>query len=179
MPELLSLGECMIEFFAEEPLDAAEAFRRAYGGDTFNMLTAAARLGTRSGFVTRVAEDAFGRYLLNAWEREGINTGYVRRGGSFNGVYFIATREDGEREFTYYRRGSSAAQLEPSDLDGIAFAQIRAFHTSGITQALSDSARATAREGLKRAKAAGCLASYDLNFRSRLWSAEDAREALE
>lgn len=178
MPELLSLGECMIEFFTEEPLDSAAEFRRAFGGDTLNMLTAAARLGTPSGYVTRVAEDAFGQYLLNGWEREGIDTRYVRRGGAFNGVYFIATREDGEREFTYYRRGSAASELHPSDLESIDFREIRAFHTSGITQALSHSARETALEGLKRAHEAGCLTSFDLNYRPRLWEAKEARAAL-
>jgi 2-dehydro-3-deoxygluconokinase len=169
----------MIEFFADEPLDTASGFQRSFGGDTFNMIASARRLGTAVGYVTKIAPDAFGRYLLLNWEREGIDLGYVRQGGSFNGVYFIANREDGEREFTYYRRGSAASELAPTDLDAIDFAGIRAFHSSGITQALSSTARTTVLEGFSRAKNAGCITSFDLNYRPRLWSAEDARAAME
>ena len=179
MTQLLSMGECMIEFFSEEPLDSSTEFRRAFGGDTLNALVAARRLGTHAGFITRIAEDPFGRFLLNGWEREGIDTRHVRRAGTFNGVYFIATREDGEREFTYYRKGSAASTLEPMDLEEIDFGFVAAFHTSGITQALSKSARAAAMEGLMRASEAGCLTSFDLNFRPRLWKPDDAKKALE
>jgi 2-dehydro-3-deoxygluconokinase len=178
MPDLLSLGECMIEFFSEEPLETATCFRRSFGGDAFNLLAAARRLGTSAGFVTRIAPDAFGAYLLRNWEREGIDTRFVRREGAFNGVYFIATGENGEREFTYYRKGGAASGLQPADLDGVDFREIGAFHASGITQALSPSARETALEGLWRASQAGCLTSYDLNYRARLWSPEEAKDAL-
>ena len=54
----------------------------------------------------------------------------------------------------------------------------RAFHTSGITLALSGECRATAIEMIKRFKEAGALISFDVNFRGNLWTGEEARECL-
>ena len=57
MPELLSIGECMIELFSEEPIEVADTFTRSLAGDSFNVLVAAQRLGTSTGYVTRLGDD--------------------------------------------------------------------------------------------------------------------------
>ena len=178
MIDLVSMGECMVEFFTEEPSDSAVHFTRAVGGDAFNLLAAAQRLGSTTAFVTRAADDAFGRYLHASWAASGVDLRYVRRDDSFNGAYFIATGVEGQREFTYYRKGSAAGRISCSDLDAIDFGGLRAFHTSGITQALSETSRNAAVEGLRRARIAGAATSFDLNYRPRLWGRDVAREAL-
>ena len=77
MPDILSLGESMVEFFAEEPLSQAEQLQKAFAGDALNLLAAASRLGSSTGFLSRIGNDPFQEFLLNGWESLGYR--YVAR----------------------------------------------------------------------------------------------------
>jgi 2-dehydro-3-deoxygluconokinase len=181
-PEIIALGEPMAEFAAETPggLGTARVFRRGYGGDTANFAVAAARMGGRCGYVTRVGDDEFGRAFLALWDQEGVDRSRVIvEPEGRTAVYFIAGREDGGHDFTYYRAHSPASRLHPGDLDRAYLAGARVLHTSGITQAISASALAAVEAALDLAAGAGVTVSYDVNVRPRLWSVEAARAAAE
>ncbi len=182
MPEVVSLGEPMVEFAAEERgrLGDVTAFRRGFGGDTSNFIVAAARLGASAGYLTRVGGDEFGRAFLGLWLREGVDTSrVVVEPEGYTAVYFISLREEGGHDFTYYRAGSAASRLCPEDVDSGYLAGARIFHTSGISQAISESSRAAVDAAIDRARAGGTLVSYDVNVRPRLWPTLTAREAAE
>lgn len=178
-PELLAFGECMVELYADGPLGQANRFQRSYGGDTLNTLVAAARLGAATGYITKVGDDPFADYLLSSWQEEGIDTTHAQRVPGQNGLYFITLLEDADRDFTYYRTGSAASTFSSEDLPHDAIRRARIFHVSGISQAISPGCRAAVLAAARTASDAGVLVSYDPNFRARLWSQEDAREALE
>ena len=179
MPDILSLGECMVEFFAEEPLAEAHKLQKAFAGDALNLLAAASRMGSSCGFLSRVGNDPFQPFLLDGWESLGIDTSHVKRVEGRNGIYFISIYGHGEREFTYYRAGSAPSTMTPEDLDPDYIAQARVLHISGITQAISESARATALAAARMANEAHVCVSFDPNFRPALWSAAEARAAAE
>ena len=149
-PEIVSLGECMIELFSEQPMEEADTFRRSLAGDSLNILVAASRLGTTTGYITRLGDDPFTGYLLNAWRNEGIDVSQVTKVAGFNAVHFVALLPGGDREFVYYRKGSAPSTIEPSDLDAGYLGSARVFHASGIAQAISESARSTVRQLSKR-----------------------------
>jgi len=178
MPEILSIGECMVEFFAEEPLATARVFYKAFAGDALNLLAAAARLGSTTGFISRVGDDPFQPFLLKGWQELGIDTSHVKRVEGCNGIYFISIAREGQREFIYYRKGSAPSTLVPEDLDSAYIAQARFLHVSGITQAISPTARATVLAAARMAKEAGVQVSYDPNLRLRLWTLAEARAAM-
>ncbi|HEY8745105.1 MAG TPA: sugar kinase [Chloroflexota bacterium] len=178
MPDLLALGECMIELFSDEPLAAAPAFVKTFGGDTCNVLVAAARLGTSTGFITRVGDDPFGPFLRQAWQAEGIDVRQARLVDGFNGLYLISLLPGGEREFVYYRTGSAASTLQPSDLNEQSIAAAKVLHVSGISQAISPSSRATVLAAAQMARRNGVRVAFDPNLRLRLWSLEAAQAAL-
>ncbi|HEX8560769.1 MAG TPA: sugar kinase [Pyrinomonadaceae bacterium] len=71
----------------------------------------------------------------------------------------------------YNRSNEAAAQLKPGDFDwGAIFAGgVRWFHSGGIFAALSETTAETIVEGMRAAKAAGAVTSFDLNFREKLW----------
>lgn len=179
MPEILSIGESMVEFFAEEPLAEANQFQKSFAGDAMNLLAAAARLGSSCGFLSRVGNDPLQNYLLESWQELGVDTSRVRRVDGRNGIYFISIHGRGEREFTYYRSGSAPSTMTPEDLDPGYIAQARVLHISGITQAISETARATALAAARIANEADVCVSFDPNFRPALWSAAEARAAAE
>jgi 2-dehydro-3-deoxygluconokinase len=97
----------------------------------------------------------------------------------FNGIYFITTFGDGQREFTYYRAGSAASRITPADLDPAFLGDCHVFFTSGISQAISPTARATVRAAVEMARAGGARVAFDPNLRVKLWSLAEARAALD
>ncbi len=182
MPEIIALGEPMVEFAAEERgrLGEVTAFRRGFGGDTSNFIVAAARLGASTGYVTRVGGDEFGRSFLDLWHREQVDTsGVVVETDGFTAVYFISQRKEGGHDFTYYRAGSAASRLCPEDVDPEYVGGARLLHVSGISQAVSESSRAAVDAAIDHARAGGALVSYDANIRPRLWPLDAARAAAD
>ena len=179
MPEIVAIGECMIELFSDEPIGSADTFQRAYAGDTNNVLHMASKLGTSCGYVTRAAEDHFGDYLLGAWRENGIDTSAVRRVPGFTAVHFISLLPDGDREFIYYRKGSAASTMTPNDLDPDYIGAARVLHVGGIIQAVSPNCRATVLRAARIAGERGVTVSFDTNLRANMWTPSEAREALD
>ncbi|HEY8487000.1 MAG TPA: sugar kinase [Limnochordales bacterium] len=178
---VLAMGEPMVELSAEQvgPLHGSTRFVRGFGGDTSNFAVAVARLGGRSAYLCRLGDDEFGQALMKLWHEEGVDTSRVMRlVGAVTAVYFMSWQADGTHQFTYYRRGSAASTLEPADLKPDHFQDVRLFHTSGITQAISLSACDASFAAMELARRAGALVSYDPNFRPRLWPAARARAVM-
>lgn len=172
----------MVEFAAEQRgrLSTVRTFRRGWGGDTSNFAVAAARLGASSGYITRIGGDEFGQSFLALWAQEGVDASRVIVDPEgFTGVYFIARREGGGHDFTYYRAHSAATRLQPQDLDPDYLGQAQVFHASGISQAISESARATVDAAIDVVARRGGLVSYDANIRPRLWPLTTARAVAE
>ncbi|MDQ7828419.1 MAG: sugar kinase [Armatimonadota bacterium] len=182
MPDVVALGEPLVEFVALErgALGEVRTFLRGFGGDTANFAVAAARLGARAGYITRVGDDEFGRACQALWRQEGVDTrGVIVEPGGTTGIYFIALDRDGRHTFTYYRAGSAASRLRPADIDPAYLVEARCFHTSGITQAISEGARAAADEAMARARALGVTVTYDLNVRPRLHPVAELRDIVD
>ena len=178
--DILSLGECMIEFICERSISESQTFRASAAGDAFNTIVAASRLGSSCGFITKVGEDAFGDLLVNRWKSEGIDISHVTHmKGGFNGIYFISLLPDGQRDFIYYRKGSAASTITPIDLDSAYIASAKILHTSGISQAISETSLATVEEAISIAKNHNVKVSFDPNYRAKLWTKDKALKAYE
>lgn len=179
IPEIVTLGEAMIEFNAVEAgsLRTVRHYEVGWGGDTSNVAIAVSRLGGSAGYITRVGSDDFGAMLLDLWESEGVDTAHaIVESGAATGIYFIA-REGQAHSFTYYRKNSAASHLSPADIPRDYVSQARVLHVSGITEAISPSACAAVSQAVEWARAANVLVSYDPNIRPKLWeNSERARE---
>ena len=181
MPEVISLGEPMVEFCAMSrgPLKSIEFFERGWGGDVSNVVVAVSRLGHRSGIMCRVGDDEFGECFLEMWRNEGVDTSHVIvENGAFTAVYFISIRENGEHDFTYYRENSAASHFSPEDIDLNYISKARILHVSGITQAISSSCREAAFKAIEAARKSNVLVSYDPNIRLKLWSLNLAKAVV-
>ena len=105
-PEIISLGEPMLEFNATEEgsLSEVEHFAVGWGGDTSNFAIAASRLGGSVGYLTRLGDDEFAESFIKLWQKEGIDTSQVVRDAKApTGIYFIS-RKGNTHYFTYYRK---------------------------------------------------------------------------
>lgn len=174
--DVVSLGEPLYEF-SQIPGRARE-YLQGFGGDTMNCAIAAARQGARVAYLTRLGDDEFGRQFLELWKGESLDvSGVGMDPEAHTAVYFISHGPAGHT-FSYLRKGSAASRLRPEHLSPRILADTRFFHTSGITQAISDSARETVSAAIEATKAAGAQFVYDANIRLRLWPAERARAVV-
>ncbi len=177
--DILAIGESLIEFSTREGLTFAESFNKYYGGDVLNTAVAAARLGSRAGFITKVGKDYFKDFLMDSWNSENLDISNVKIVDSYNGIYIISRRPDGKKEIMYYRKKSAATMITIEDIPQDVIEKSSIIYTTGITQSLSSSARSAVKKAFSIAGEKECLAAYDPNYTDRIWSIEEAREAME
>jgi 2-dehydro-3-deoxygluconokinase len=180
MPAIVALGEAMVEF-NQARVEAPDHYLRGFGGDSSNMVIAAARLigdAGRAGYATRVGDDAFGRMLLDLWHREGVDTrGVATDSEAPTGVYFV-THDARGHEFAYLRAGSAASRMSADNLPHDVIRGARILHVSGISQAISTSACDAVFAAIEMSEAAGGRVSYDPNLRGKLWPLSRARAII-
>ena len=70
--DVAALGEAMLEFNQTER--GQPRYLQGFGGDTSNVVIAAARAGARAVYISRIGSDSFGDRLLELWTTEGVNT---------------------------------------------------------------------------------------------------------
>jgi 2-dehydro-3-deoxygluconokinase len=178
-PDVLTFGESMVSFRSAGPLAAGGSVSMHLAGAESNVAIGLARLGHRAAWVGRVSTDELGEYLLRQLRPEGVCTDDILRDtGRPTGLMFLEQRTAELTRVHYHRSGSAGAALCSDDLRGPLAAGARILHITGITPALSDSARAAARWAAESASASGTLVCLDVNYRARLWSRDDARAVL-
>jgi 2-dehydro-3-deoxygluconokinase len=185
--DLASLGECMVRL--SPPGSGRVEFARHLevwvGGGEYNVAYALARLGLRTAWIGGLVDNPVGRIVANHARAAGLDISQavtvpydgVGRAARI-GLNFTEVGSGVRAGATIYDRGHSAtSNLKPGDVDWARLfgrRKVRWFHTGGIFTALSTSTRAVAAEALAAARAAGCTVSYDLNFRSKLWTSAEA-----
>lgn len=177
-PEVLVIGEPLVELSAAGPLDCAESFTLSFSGDALNAAAASAAAGARTALLTRVGEDEVSRRLVRYMRSLSVDAEYVTGGSEPTGAYLVGADPAGTRDFVYLRAGSAATRLRPADLQAVPLSAIRVLLVSGITMAISASAADTVRTAARAVAKAGGKVIYDPNFRRRLTTASRARDAL-
>jgi len=174
--DLVALGEPMVEF--NQTRGAAGQYVQGFGGDTSNCAVAAARLGARAAYATRLGDDEFGRLLLGLWQNEDVDaTGVGIDPDAPTGIYFVTHGPKGH-EFTYRRAGSAASRMRPADLPLAVIRAAKVLHLSGISQAISPSACDACFAAIEAARSAGVKICYDTNLRLKLWPLPRARAII-
>ncbi|MGC8544016.1 MAG: bifunctional 2-dehydro-3-deoxygluconokinase/2-dehydro-3-deoxygalactonokinase [Vulcanisaeta sp.] len=184
MPDIVALGEPLVQFNAvtDGPLRHVTYFEKHATGSEANVCVAAVRLGVSCGLITRLGADEFGLFIYNWLRGEGVDVSHIRFDPERpTGIYFVQRNYPipGVSDVLYYRRGSAASALNPNDVDPEYVGSARVFHTTGITMAISDTARSAAFRGLEVARSRGVTVSFDVNYRKKLWPhMEDAVSVL-
>jgi 2-dehydro-3-deoxygluconokinase len=177
MPEILAVGEPMVEFNQSGGLGSRN-YLQGFGGDTSNFAIAAARQGARAAYFTRLGDDIYGQMLRDLWAREGVDASTVESDqDAFTGIYFVTHGENGH-QFSFFRTGSAASRMHPAHLPLGMIRGARVLHLSGISFAISASAADTCYAAIDAARTAGVLVSFDTNLRLRLWSKDRARAVM-
>ncbi len=178
MLDVVTLGEAMLMFVAEEPgpLEQVQHFSKRTAGAETNVAIGLARLGLKVGWQSRLGSDSMARFLLAAIGGEGVDCSRVvcdpaqRTGFMFKGRVDDASDPPTE----YHRQGSAASRLGPDDIDEAWVAGARHLHVSGVFPALSPSTLAATQRAIALARRHGRTISFDPNLRPSLWPSREA-----
>ena len=176
--DIISIGESLIELSSDKSLTYSDTIDKYYGGDTLATAVAALRLGSKVGYISRVGMDHFKDFLLDSWQSEGLDISQVKLVDGFNGLYFIARPEGGEKEFAYYRKKTAATNLSIDDISSDYIKSASIVYATGVTQSLSLSAKEAVKKAFTLAKEHKNLVAYDPNYSPKLWSKDEAKEAF-
>jgi 2-dehydro-3-deoxygluconokinase len=174
--DAVTFGEAMAMFIANEPgeLYTIEQFTRKLAGAETNVAIGLARLSLRVGLMSKIGDDAFGRFVLNAIQQEGVNTEQVLVDKEHPTGFQLKSKVlNGDPQVQYFRKGSAASTMSRNDFDPLYFASARHLHMTGIPPALSNSARDFAQYALISMKNAGRTVSFDPNLRPSLWCSQN------
>jgi 2-dehydro-3-deoxygluconokinase len=179
--DVVTAGETMVLGVPPRPgrLRHAGSLELKIGGAESNLAIALSRLGLSAGWVSYLGDDEPGQLVLDRVRAEGVNTSQVRRLREHpTGLYLREQVGTGVRVY-YYRRGSAASTMPPEAFDPGYLSGAKFLHLTGITPALSEDCRAFVLWAAREARASGVRVSFDVNYRSKLWDAKEARGFVE
>ena len=182
MARIITFGEIMLRlapngyyrFFQNDQMQAT------FGGGEANVSVSLANFGMDSVYVTKLPEHAIGQAAVDSLRYFGVDTSKIVRGGERVGIYYLEKGASQRGSVCIYDRAYSAIQMaQPEDFDWDAiFDGADWFHFTGITPALGENLVEICKQACIAAKAKGVKISCDLNYRGKLWTREQAREAM-
>ena len=182
MARIITFGELMLRLqpYNYERFVQCDHVEFTFGGGEANVAVSLANYGMDVAYVTKLPAHAIGQSAVNSLRRYGVDTSKIVRGGERVGIYFNEKGASQRGSVCIYDRAHSAIQLaarEDFDWDKI-FEGAEWFHFTGITPALGPNVVEICRDACKAAKARGVKISCDLNYRGKLWTRAQAREAM-
>ncbi len=173
MAKVVTFGEIMLRLKApgREKFLQSAALEATFGGGEANVAVSLANYGMDAAFVSVLPENEIADACIMELRKFGVDTSMIVRGGDRIGVYFLeAGSVQRPSKVIYDRSDSAIATAKPGDIDwDKVFKGADWFHITGITPAISESARLLAFESVKAASEKGITISCDFNFRKKLW----------
>ncbi len=179
--DVIALGELLIDMTDNGVSGQGNTlFEANPGGAPCNVLAMLTKLGHKTGFIGKVGEDLFGRKLKAVLEEVGIDTaGLCVDRDARTTLAFVETKEDGDRDFSFYRNPGADMLLRKDDILQELLAQTKLFHF-GTLSMTHDAVREATKFAVAYAKEQGAMISFDPNIREPLWESMDlARQQVE
>lgn len=181
MNQVITIGETMVSFVPREQISLSygPSLKMRIAGAESNTAIGLARLGHSAAFISRLGADHLGEFILRMIRAEDVDTAKIIRDYEHpTGIMFKEPLPGRETSIYYYRNGSAASYMAPSDLPEEDIANAKILHFTGITPILSDSCRETVFQAMEIASNHGCAISFDPNIRTKLWKNHDFRSLM-
>ena len=177
MYDVTALGEILIDFTPCGECDGVPAFAQNPGGAPLNVLVQNAHLGGKTAFIGKVGADGFGNSLRQLMVGNHIETrGLMVSQDIHTTLAFVQLDEKRERSFSFYRNLGADIMLTQQEIDADLIRQSHIFHFGSLS-VTAEPARSATLAAINIAKDAGCILSYDPNYRAPLWHSE--KEAVD
>lgn len=180
--DVITIGDAMIAMCPREkgPIMFCDAFKRKVGGAELNVAIGCARLGLKSGWISRLGNDEFGKYILKTARGEDIDTSQVNLVDEYQtSVYFREVLSDGSSRSFYYREKSPTSTMTYEDLNEEYFKAAKILHITGVFPSISRNNQDIILEAVKLAKKNNLTISFDPNIRLKMWTREEAKSYIE
>ena len=162
------------------PIIFCDTFKRKVGGAELNVAIGCARLGLKSGWISRIGNDDFGKYILKTARGEGIDTSEVQLVDGYpTSVYFREVLADGSSRSFYYREKSPTSTMKCEDLNEEYFKSAKVLHITGVFPSIAKNNQEIILEAVKLAKKNNLTVSFDPNIRLKMWTKEEAKTYIE
>ena len=181
MTDLVTFGETMLRLSPpdHERIETTSTLELRAAGAESNVAIAAQRLGADAIWASKLPDSPLGRRVATELRSHGLDAAVAWSDEGRQGTYYLEHGAAPRGTNVIYDRSDAAVTTtRPADLPLDAVRDASAFHTSGITPALSDTLESTVAEVLETAQAAGTTTAFDVNYRSKLWSPASARDTL-
>ena len=175
--DVVAAGEAMVLGVPQTRgrLRHAASLELKVGGAESNLAIALSRLGFPVGWASFLGEGEPGRLVLDRVRAEGVDTSQVRVVPGLSTGLYLREQVGAEVRVYYYRAGSAASTMGPGAFDPDYLEGAKFLHLTGITAALSGECREFVPWAAERARESGARVSFDVNYRSRLCSPDEAR----
>ena len=177
--KIIAFGEIMLRLTPPDYTTIAQArnFIANYGGGEANVLVSLSHLGHKTEFLTKLPDNQLGDSAVKHLLGHGVETENIVRGSSNIGMYFVETGFGGRpSKVLYNRKHSAITRIGEDEIDyDKVFENAKWFHLSGITLALGENVRRVAFKCLEACEKYGVTVSFDFNYRSKLWTVEEAK----
>lgn len=182
MYKLITIGEALIDFIPNKKgcmLKEVSGFERVAGGAPANVAAAVAKLSGNAYFISQLGEDAFGDHIIDVLRDANVNTDYIMRTDKANtGLAFVSLKEDGNRDFSFYRNPSADLLLEDNILEENCFKDCGILHFCSV-DLVESPMKYTHKKAIEYASENKSIISFDPNVRLPLWKHEnDCREVI-
>ncbi|KLN46737.1 2-dehydro-3-deoxygluconokinase [Providencia rettgeri] len=174
--DVVTLGEAMMMFVATNTgeFHEVESFVRRAAGAELNVAVGLSRIGLKTGWVSRLGNDSFGRFIQGTLDKEHVDHQCIRFDEHYpTGFQLKSKAENGtDPKVEYFRKGSAASHLDLTDFNEDYFSSARHLHLSGVAAALSATSYQLSLYAAKWMRNAGKTLSFDPNLRPSLWKSE-------
>ncbi|HEX2554556.1 MAG TPA: 5-dehydro-2-deoxygluconokinase [Microvirga sp.] len=180
--DVITIGRSSVDLYGQQVggrLEDMASFSKAVGGCPSNIAIGTARLGLKSGLVTRVGDEAMGRFIREQMEREGVATTGIRTDPQrLTALVVLGVRDDKTFPLIFYRENCADMALDESDIDEAYIASAAAVVVTGTHFSRANTAAAQMK-AIRIARAHGRKVVFDVDYRPNLWGlmGHDAGEA--
>jgi 2-dehydro-3-deoxygluconokinase len=182
MKNIITMGEMMMRLSCldHEKINQSNKFNIHFGGGEANVSIALSNFGLNTSFISALPDNELGDCVLNELRKYGVDTNHlIRKKGRLGLYYFENGSAMRPSNVIYDRKNSSFSNVRPNDFNFRSiFKDFDWFHVSGITPALGKETAELTIVALRAAKEMGLTTSFDMNYRTKLWSKEEARDVL-
>ena len=172
MKSIISIGEALIDFIPNQKgcgLKSVEGFQRVCGGAPTNVSAVISKLGGNSKIITKLGKDAFGDFIIDTLNSINVDTSCILRTDTANTcLAFVSLREDGNRDFSFYRNPSSDMLFDKDELQLDWFDDIGVLHFCSVSL-IESPMKYTHLKAIEIAKQNDAIISFDPNVRLPLW----------
>ncbi|MDE6666923.1 MAG: carbohydrate kinase [Clostridia bacterium] len=180
MSKLFSIGELLIDFqsVGYGGLKETKQFVKNAGGAPANVCVQAVKLGQKAAYLTKVGNDGFGEFLIDTLKAEGIDTEFISKSDEYDtSLAFVSFQQNGEREFSFYRKAAADLHFTVEDFKGVKFNEGDVLEFGSVALKTRQ-ARDVHSWLINNAESAKAVICFDPNLRFNLWESSEELKSV-